>query len=286
MSEIHWVKLSTAMFDDEKIKAIRSMPSGNDICLIWIQLISLAGRVNDHGQIYLSEDVPYTEVTLSNSVGHPVGTVRLALQTFKKMGMVEMLPNDRIALVNWEKYQNIEGLDKVRQLTRERTRKYRERLLLECDATVTSRDGTDLDLDSDSEEEKKKKDCRAKARPTVSCEQVVNFLNEATHRRYSASTKSTQRLVKARVNEGHTLDDFETVIEDRVRKWGSDPKMLEYLRPETLFGTKFDSYLAQAYAGDERIEKVEKVKCPICGGAPTGHYNYQPWCGPCGHACE
>jgi predicted phage replisome organizer len=156
VSEVRWVKLSTEMFDDEKIKAIRSMPSGNDMCLIWIQLISLAGRVNDHGQIYLSEDVPYTETTLSNSVGHPVGTIRLALQTFKKMGMVDILPNDRIALVNWEKHQNVDGLERVRQLTRDRTRKYRDRLLLSCDASVTSRDGTDLELDLDSEEDKKK----------------------------------------------------------------------------------------------------------------------------------
>jgi predicted phage replisome organizer len=155
LSEIHWVKLSTEMFDDEKIKAIRSMPSGDSVCLIWIKLITLAGKTNDHGQIYLSEDIPYTDTLLANSIGHPIEVVRLALSTFKRMGMIEILSNDRIALVNWEKYQNIEGMERVRQLAKERTRKYRERLLLTCDVTVTPRDALDSELDSDSDIDKK-----------------------------------------------------------------------------------------------------------------------------------
>jgi predicted phage replisome organizer len=144
------------MFDDEKIKVIRLMPSGHEVCLIWIELITLAGKVNAGGEIYLTEDIPYTEGMLANSIGHTVEVVRLALNTFKKMGMIQILSNDRIALVNWGKYQSVGGMDRVRELTRMRTQKYRQRLLeavTSCDVTVTP---LDSDSDSDSDKDKKK----------------------------------------------------------------------------------------------------------------------------------
>lgn len=163
MSEIRWVKLSTQMFDDEKIKAIRSMPSGNDICLIWIQLISIAGRVNDHGQIYISEDVPYTETTLANSMGHPVGTVRLAIQTFKKMGMLDILSNDIIALVNWEKHQSIDRLEVIKErdrLRKKKVRSYLKQLSMSPDSPRTSPakvlESPSTELDSELELDKEK----------------------------------------------------------------------------------------------------------------------------------
>lgn len=159
MSEIHWVKLSTAMFDDEKIRVIQSMPSGNEMCLIWIKLIVLAGKTNDNGCIYLTKDIPYTEDMLAKICGHTSEVIKVALHTFQKLGMIEILENNKLLLVNWEKHQNIEGLERVRQLTAERVRKYREKkqLLLdsECNVTVTS--GNAIDLDSELELKKKKK---------------------------------------------------------------------------------------------------------------------------------
>lgn len=72
---------------------------------------------------------------------------------------------------------------------------------------------------------------------------IIDFLNEKTGKEYRHSSKGTQRLIKARWNEGFRLKDFLEVIQGRVDKWGCDPKMMDYLRPETLFGTKFESYL-------------------------------------------
>lgn len=74
-------------------------------------------------------------------------------------------------------------------------------------------------------------------------EQVVSYLNEKSEKSYKSTTKKTQDFIKARINEGFTLDDFKKVIDIKTEKWKSDPKMNEYLRPETLFGTKFESYL-------------------------------------------
>ena len=73
--------------------------------------------------------------------------------------------------------------------------------------------------------------------------EIVDYLNQATNKNFKASRKDTQSFINARIREGFTIDDFKTVIDGRVKAWANDPKMSDYLRPQTLFGTKFESYL-------------------------------------------
>ena len=77
----------------------------------------------------------------------------------------------------------------------------------------------------------------------VPYKQIVDYLNEKTGKRFSAGGKETQRHIKARWNSGFRLEDFQRVIDIKCAKWLTDSKMVDYLRPETLFGTKFESYL-------------------------------------------
>jgi phage replication O-like protein O len=72
---------------------------------------------------------------------------------------------------------------------------------------------------------------------------VVTYLNNKTNKNFKHTSKETQKLIKARLSAGFTEKDFFTVINNKVAKWLNDPKMSEYLRPQTLFGTKFESYL-------------------------------------------
>ena len=58
--ELKWIRLNIDMFDNRKIKYIRTMPEGNNIVLIWVMLLTMAGRCNDSGKIYLTESIPYT----------------------------------------------------------------------------------------------------------------------------------------------------------------------------------------------------------------------------------
>lgn len=74
---------------------------------------------------------------------------------------------------------------------------------------------------------------------------IISYLNKVCNTRYRHNTDSTKKLIKARLNEGFTEDDFKAVIDKKFAQWGNDPKMSEYLRPQTLFGTKFESYLNQ-----------------------------------------
>ena len=76
-------------------------------------------------------------------------------------------------------------------------------------------------------------------------QEVVQYLNQVCGTHYRASSKKTQRLIHARQQEGFTLEDFKIVIDKKAEEWGPNPDMCKYLRPETLFGTKFESYLNQ-----------------------------------------
>lgn len=78
--------------------------------------------------------------------------------------------------------------------------------------------------------------------------EIVNYLNQAASTSYRSSTKKTQTLIKARWNEGFILDDFKTVINKKTSEWLKDKQMNKFLRPETLFGTKFEGYLNQQTA--------------------------------------
>lgn len=175
MAEISWIKLKTTMFDDEKIRLIQAVPEADAILVIWIRLLVLAGKTNDDGLIYIQRNMPYSEEMLATLFGKNVNTVRLALITLANFNMIDISNDGVISISNWEKHQNIEGMEQVRLKNAERNRKYRERKkqeLLESksDVSVTSRDATDIDKELDKERDiDKEKDVtpsKPKAKPT------------------------------------------------------------------------------------------------------------------------
>lgn len=127
MNEIKWVKITTDMFDNRKIKAIRKLPEGNNIILIWVMLLSLAGRCNASGMIFLTENIPYTNKMLADELNFDESVICIALDTLEKFGMIARDENLLISVNNWDEYQNVDGMDKIRQQTRKRVSKYRER---------------------------------------------------------------------------------------------------------------------------------------------------------------
>lgn len=163
MAEVKWIKITTDMFNDEKIMLIEQMPEADTMLVIWFKLLCMAGRDNNNGIFLMNNRVPYTEEMLATIFRRPLNTVRLAISTFEAFGMIEVY-DDVITLVNWEKHQNLDGLERIRELNRERNKKYRERkkLALEekkCDVIETLRDGTEEDKNKKrKEEEKNKKD--------------------------------------------------------------------------------------------------------------------------------
>lgn len=119
------------MFDDEKIKLIEDIPEADMILIIWIKLLTLAGKKNMNGYIFLTENIPYTDEMLATIFKRPLNTIRLALETFKKFNMINFNGNNVMKIVNWDKHQNIEAMAKLKlgNVLRKRNQRNRQNLL-------------------------------------------------------------------------------------------------------------------------------------------------------------
>ena len=162
MSEIKWIKITTDIFDDEKIYLIDALPDHDAILVIWFKILVLAGKHNRNGLLMMSDKVHYTDEMLATIFRRPLNTVRMALGIFEQFGMVEII-DGIIALPNWEKHQNIDGMEKIKTQTRNRVAKYREKQKnlalggnVTCNVTVTESNATEEDRDKDKELDKDK----------------------------------------------------------------------------------------------------------------------------------
>lgn len=163
VAEVRWIKITTDMFDNRKIKHLRRLPDGNNIVLIWVMLLTMAGRCNSGGMIFLTENIPYTPKMLADELGFEENTVRLALEALERLGMV-VSSDGCFAIAGWSEHQNIEGMEKIREQNRLRKQRQREnqKLLPEASrdshGTVTQSHAIDIDKELELDKEELSKD--------------------------------------------------------------------------------------------------------------------------------
>jgi predicted phage replisome organizer/uncharacterized phage protein (TIGR02220 family) len=237
MAEVKWIKLATEIFNNRKIRQIECLPDGDAVVVIWVKLLCLAGNINDSGMVYFTKEIPYTDQMLATQFNRPLTTVQFAMKTFEQFGMIEVVDNI-LHISNWEKYQSVDRLEEIREYNRIAKQKSRERakekqkLLAPVvnDMSMTSQRCHDTDIDKDID-----KDIDV-------YKYIVDYLNEKTGANYKYTSKKTQSCIRARLSEKFTKEDFKEVIDKKCDEWiGTEWE--KYLRPETLFGTKFESYL-------------------------------------------
>ena len=218
MADVKWIKVVTDMFDNRKIKQIEQLPDGDSIIVIWVKLLCLAGNVNECGFVFFTKEIPYTEEMMATEFNRPVSTIRLALQTFERFGMIEIV-NDIIKISNWENYQNVDGMDKLREQTRKRVAKYREkqRLLLEdkvkkdcnvtCNVTVTESNAIERDIERDIEQDKEKEKKNNYLK-------IIDMYNKTcvSLPRAKCLSDARRKAIKARLNT-YTIDDLKRAFE-------------------------------------------------------------------------
>ncbi len=169
MADVKWIKIMTDIFDDEKIKLIDAMPEADTIIVIWFKLLSQAGKSNSNGALFLANKIAYTEEMLSTVFARKLQSIRLALDMFEQLGMIER--GDYIQVSNWNKHQNIDGLDKIRLQTAKRVQKhrYKQRLIqAESDVALSNVTVThleeELELELEEERDKDIKTVKEKAK--------------------------------------------------------------------------------------------------------------------------
>ncbi|KRN70630.1 phage replisome organizer N-terminal domain-containing protein [Carnobacterium maltaromaticum] len=248
MAEISWIKLKTTMFDDEKIRLIQSVPESDAILVIWIRLLVLAGKTNDDGLIYIQRNMPYSEEMLATLFGKNVNTVRLALTTLANFNMIDLTTDGLIAVTNWEKHQNVEGLEKIREQNRLRAKRHYDKQK-NSNVSLTLSNATDIDKELDIDIDKERDIVEQK----IPFSEIIDYLNLKAGKKFKTTDKH-KTLIRARWNEGQKLEDFKQVIDNKVHD-AENPRDLfdaKYLQPSTLFGTKFDQYLNQVPKVEEK----------------------------------
>lgn len=186
MGDVKWVKLTTDMFDNRKIKHLRKLPEGNNIVLIWVMLLTMAGRCNAGGMIFLTENIPYTPKMLADELDFEENTVILALQVLEQLDMI-VTDNGFFAIAGWEEYQNTDRLAEIREYNRLAKQKSRaKKKQLEAsyddvnDKSMTSQRGHDIEEEEEEDKEKEKEIHSF----TRSCANVENLSTPEYRRRY------------------------------------------------------------------------------------------------------
>lgn len=125
MAEVKWIKITTDVFDDEKILLIESLPDAYAIIVVWFKLLCLAGKQNNSG-VFMMGKIAYTDKMLATIFRMKESTVTMALQTFEQFGMIEII-DGVITIPNWGKHQNLDQLESKKEYMRNYMKEYREK---------------------------------------------------------------------------------------------------------------------------------------------------------------
>ena len=158
MADVKWIKIVTDIFENEKIVLIENMPDADSLIVVWFKILCLAGRQNKGGVLQISKKMAYTDEMLATIFRTELDTIKIALEVFLSFGMIGK-SGDCYIIKNWEKYQNVDGLKKIREQTKQRTAKYRDKKRLasdnsDGDVTVTQCDATDKNREDKNREDK------------------------------------------------------------------------------------------------------------------------------------
>lgn len=169
MADVKWIKITTDMFDNRKIKHLRRLPDGDSIVLIWVMLLTLAGRCNSGGMIFLTENIPYTPKMLADELDFEESTVQLALNALEQLGMIQTNDNGFLAVTGWEKHQNIEGMEKIRESKRLAQARWRAKqtAIAEKSTVDSTVDSTRISVDHAEEEKEEDKNKTEKENKSV-----------------------------------------------------------------------------------------------------------------------
>lgn len=267
-----WLKVDKKFFDNLFIKRLKHMPGGYTMTVIYIRL--MLESLEDDCILYYEGyfDNLVQELALKLDVSED--DINMTVAYFTKCGLIQIDDDGHATLsqakamveseTNWAKYkrdqrknsQNLPKLENVQKLenvsnscpTEKEIDKELElelELKLDKEYIVEQNSPTEQSseyifpewLDENSIKDLEKTKNKELWIPIV-------YLNQVANKRYKFVDK-TKKFLLARFNEGYTLEDFKQVIDVKTEEWKDNPEFFKYLRPETLFGSKFDSYLNQ-----------------------------------------
>lgn len=213
-NDVKWIKLIVGMFDGMSFKKIKKAKIGGEsfrdkLTAVWFELMDFAGKCNHSGAFISPSEIPFTNLAdIATMIDREEEELRLCMAFYIEEGMIEII-DDIYSLVNWSTYQNKEGLDKIREQTRQRVARHREsKKLLPCNVTsnvtVTQSNATDKEEESDIKNKKE----------IIDCQQIADMYNSIciSFPSIRSLSDARKRAIKARLKT-YTVEDFRTVFE-------------------------------------------------------------------------
>lgn len=239
----YWLRLHEDFFDSKRIKKLRKIAGGDTYTIIYLKMQLMAIKRDGILEYTGLEDSFAKELALD--LDEDPENVAVTINYLMSCGLLEM-SNDREFFVPYAVLNTgSEGSSAKRM--RELRERQKELGASQCDDGVTH---LLQDRYGEKEIEKKKEKEKESIQSGEAVKDIIDYLNNRAGTAYKATSRKTKDLVSARMNEGFTVEDFRTVIDNKVAEWGKPPApggkdMRPFIRPETLFGTKFEAYLNQ-----------------------------------------
>lgn len=231
MGKNGWIKVHRKMLDNPVVF------KDPDHLAVWMYLL-LEATHQDYPKMFGGKKVvlkPGQLITgrkvISEKTGVEESKVKRILKLFKSEHQIDQQAErygSLISILSWNEYQNCDQ-QTDQQVTNE--------------CPTSDQRVTTLQEHNNRRTQEQKKDIYSAERI-----EIINCLNDAIGSNYRPNTKKTKDLIHARLSEGFTVEDFKTVIYRKTKQWQNDPKMVKFLRPETLFGNKFEGYLNERMA--------------------------------------
>ena len=208
MADVKWIKITTDIFDDEKILLIETMPSADSIIVIWFKLLTLAGKTNNDGVFMMSGRIPFTDEMLASIFRREVNVVRLALKTFEQFGMIEIV-NNVVTIPNWNKHQTLDSYEKKKERDRlyQAERRAKQRALTE----KSSDNSSDIAFSEEDKEIEKEIEKEEK----VDYKQILGLYHSIckSYPSVRSLSEARKKAIKARLNT-YSIEDFQTVFQN------------------------------------------------------------------------
>ena len=219
-SDVKWIKITTDIFDDEKILMIESMPSADSIIVIWLKLLTFAGKQNNDGVFLMSNRIAYTDEMLACIFRRDVNLVRLALKTFEQFGMIEIIEKV-ITIPNWNKHQSLDAYEKKKERDRlyQAERRAKQKLLAVGSSDESSDSKTtpssDIVVSEEDIEEEKELEKDIKNNISSDLQSVVDLYHSicTSYPRIRSLSDARKKAIKARL-KSYSMDDFRTLFQN------------------------------------------------------------------------
>lgn len=244
----YWLKMKRDFFKRHDIRIIESMANGKEYVLFYLKL--LLESVDHGGELRFSEKIPYTQEMLATITNTDITIVKEAIKLFLDLELMK-ITKDKTFVMNGVLKMTGSAVDNDNA---KRQQRYRDRQKGIVDNEIVTKSNESKEKDIEVEKETEIEVIKAEPTKNEAIKEIIDYLNLCLGSSYTYKNKTNNSHISARLDEGHTVEDFKTVIDKKSRQW-KNTKMASYLRPETLFcSSHFESYL------NEQIVEEEKGK--------------------------